>query len=198
MDNKYLNIYQYVTNKLSSDNSGHDINHINRVVNHGLKLLKLYPNADEEVVIIACLVHDVIDRKVVDNQEIAIKELRNFLASENITKIDQIFDIILNMSYSQHKLNYFANNLEGMIVQDSDRLDALGAIGIIRTISYGNQHNRGYDDTIKHFDEKLFLLPDLMNLEHAKKLASEMVAVMEVFYQAYQQENTSLEDILNL
>ena len=78
--------------------------------------------------------------------------------------------------------------LEGKIVQDADRLDAIGAIGIARTFAYGGKHGRSLDSSIEHFHEKLLLLKDMMHTEKAKKLAESRHAFMEEFLKEWDKE----------
>ena len=73
-------------------------------------------------------------------------------------------------------------------MQDADRLDALGAIGIARTFAYGGKHQRSLDDSVKHFYEKLFLLKDEMNTKEAKEMAEERHKFMEEFIEEYKKE----------
>ena len=78
--------------------------------------------------------------------------------------------------------------MEGKIVQDADRLDAIGAIGIARTFAYGGEHGRSLDDSIAHFHEKLLLLKDEMNTETGRRLAEERHAFLLAFLAEYQKE----------
>ena len=78
--------------------------------------------------------------------------------------------------------------MEGQIIQDADRLDAIGAVGIARTFAYGGKHGRTPEGSISHFHEKLLLLRDLMNTQKAKELAEERHAFMEQFLQEWDRE----------
>lgn len=187
-----LNIQSYVKQKLVDDHSGHDMAHIERVVKLVKQILVTEPNANSFIVIASAYLHDVIDEKVVDDGNLAVAQLDDFLKIQPISanSIQMIFDIIENMSYRKNLNNKKILSLEGQIVQDADRLDALGAIGIGRTFYYGgNKHHIMYDPNIpprtalnetnykqpstviNHFYEKLFLLKDLMNTQKGKQLA---------------------------
>ncbi len=183
-------IYNYAKEILKDDTSGHDINHINRCLKTADELLAKYPYANVFVVYTSIIVHDLIDHKLFDNPNQELEKLTIFLESLNVEDIDVIINIITNMSYSLNKPDYFKDNIEGMIVQDCDRIDALGSVGIIRTISYGINKKRDVSESLKHFDEKLFKLPNLMNLEYSKEIANERVKVMRMFYDCYFDEES--------
>ena len=104
-----------------------------------------------------------------------------------VETIEWIVDIINGVSFSHNK-DKVPETLEGKIVQDADRLDAIGAIGIARTFAYGGKHDRSLEDSLKHFDDKLLLLKDLMNTEAAADIASERHAFMEAFLNEYRKE----------
>ncbi|MDO1605714.1 HD domain-containing protein [Lactobacillus sp. YT155] len=185
-------IVKYRNEILANDTSGHSIDHINRVVKLSQKILETEPTADIEIVQIAANVHDVIDEKLVADVELARQDLRDFLTKQklNENQVDQIFFTIDNMSYSKNLENHIELPIEGQIVQDADRLDAIGAIGIGRAFYYGgNKGSKIYDPKIKprtemdhdsyreqgtvinHFYEKLLLLKDQMNTTEGKRLA---------------------------
>ncbi len=95
--------------------------------------------------------------------------------------------IINAVSFSKNKGKH-PETIEGRIVQDADRLDALGAIGIARTFAYGGKHDRSLDSSIEHFHEKLFLLKDMMNTKEAREMAESRHAFMEQFLNEYEDE----------
>lgn len=182
----------YVKSKLANDFSGHDMAHIERVVGLAQKIVPYEPKANAFIVIVSAYLHDIIDEKVVADVNQASVELRDYLNLLRVTRddIENIFAIIENMSYRKNLTHQRTLSLDGQIVQDADRLDAIGAIGIGRTFYYGgNKHNIMYrpsipariaideenyklpNTVINHFYEKLFLLKDMMNTEMAKKLA---------------------------
>ncbi|MCO6545061.1 MAG: HD domain-containing protein [Gilliamella sp.] len=202
-------IQSFVKQKLSNDFSGHDMTHIERVVKLAKKILQHEPKANGFIVIVSAYLHDVIDEKVVADVSQAIMELRDYLTSLKLTdtEIKMIFAIIENMSYRKNLNQKKELSLEGQIVQDADRLDALGAIGIARTFYYGgNKHNIMYDlnisprtsldennykhpnTVINHFYEKLFLLKDMMNTPIAKKLAEPRHHFLVQFVKQFEKE----------
>ncbi|KKP24215.1 MAG: Metal dependent phosphohydrolase [candidate division TM6 bacterium GW2011_GWF2_28_16] len=209
------NIINIVKQTFEKEASGHDWWHIYRVWQTSLKIAE-QEKADLFVVQAAALLHDIADWKFYNgNQDIGPQKAEEILKSlkVNQTVIDSIKDIIKNLSFKgagvKHKK---MPTLEGMIVQDADRLDALGAIGVARTFAYSGYKNRLiYDPNIKpvlhdnennyvkntspainHFYEKLLLLKDLMNTETGKKIAQErhnfMQTYLEQFYKEWNQE----------
>ena len=101
--------------------------------------------------------------------------------------IYKICSIINSVSFSRNH-GKAPDTLEGKIVQDADRLDAIGAIGVARTFSYGGEHGRPMQESIQHFHDKLLRLKDLMNTEQAKALAEERHAFMEAFLRQWDRE----------
>jgi uncharacterized protein len=155
------------------------------------------------VIELAALLHDIADWKLTNNSADGMNIIRNWLSSQqiDIKTIDTICEIIDNVSFKGAGVSSQMHTLEGKIVQDADRIDALGAIGIARTFAYGGakgreMHNpnieptmhQSFDDykknqstTINHFYEKLLLLKDQMNTETAKKIAIERHQFLENF-----------------
>jgi uncharacterized protein len=207
-------IQAFVKQKLANDFSGHDMAHIERVVKLAEQILQHEPKANAFIVIVSAYLHDVIDEKVVADVNQAVIELRDYLILQALTdnEIKMIFDIIENMSYRKNLNQKKELSLEGQIVQDADRLDALGAIGIGRTFYYGgNKHNIMYDPNISprmaldednykrpntvinHFYEKLLLLKDMMNTQTAKKLAEPRHQFLVQFIEQFEKEWTGEE-----
>lgn len=190
--NRLTSIENYVKEKLKNDRSGHDWDHIQRVTKMAFELAEQIPHANKEIVIVASLVHELLDDKVLENiaeeKEALIKRLEclNFVENE----IDTILFIIENVSYRANKAGIFSSLIEGAIVQDADRLDALGAVGIARAFSYGaSVGNAMYSDdnlvdkktTLGHFEDKLFKLEHLMNTEEARAIAVTRTKFMKYF-----------------
>ncbi len=203
------NVKAFVKQKLSHDFSGHDMAHIERVVKLANKILNNQPQANAFIVLMSAYLHDVIDEKVIADVDNAINELQGYLRSLNLTteEMRAIFDIIENMSYRKNLSQQATLSLEGQIVQDADRLDAIGAIGIGRTFYYGgNKHNIMHDPNIlprtklnednykqpntviNHFYEKLFLLKDMMNTQTAKQIAEQRHEILVKFVKQFEQE----------
>ncbi len=183
----------FVKKSLEGEGTGHDWWHIERVRNNAKSMCKS-EKANVFIVDLAVLLHDVGDRKVIhkDDDDYTIAE--NFLKKEKVAPeiIEQVMFIIKHMSFS-HSLDKKAEGYskEFYIVQDADRLDALGAIGIARVFAFGGSRARPLYDPSKqsqkidtkesykkmqsssfhHFYEKILLLKDLMNTNTAKKIA---------------------------
>lgn len=189
---------ELVRKKLFGEASGHDWFHIERVYNLA-KFIAKEEGADTFIVEMAALLHDIDDWKFSRNENL----VEIFLNEIELDKsdIEKITSIINTMSYKGGVVDSTQYSIEGMIVQDADRLDAMGAIGIARAFAYGGNKNRVIYDpsinpmeyknldevknknnhTINHFYEKLLKLKDLMNTETAKKIAHERHEFMEKY-----------------
>ncbi len=190
------------------DATGHDWWHVHRVVQLSLYLAKV-ENADMCIVEPAALVHDVDDWKVsaIPNN---YKNTRQMLEKSGYTKvqIEQIIAVVSEVSFKGAGVNTLPSSIEAMVVQDADRLDAIGAIGIARAFAFGGAKNRsiynpdelptlhksfedyknGRSHTINHFYEKLLLLSERMNTPTAKILADERHRFMETFLEQFYKE----------
>lgn len=200
----------FVQDSLKNAEAGHDWWHILRVWNTTKLILKT-EEADPLVCELAALLHDIADSKFHDGDEqIGPRIAGEFLASIEVEQeiITHVQDIILHMSYkaSLGYVPFHSKELE--IVQDADRLDAIGAIGIARAFHYGGFKNReiynpdipfsknidkeAYKSstapTIQHFYDKLLLLKDKMNTETARKIAEERHRFMKEFLQHFYDE----------
>ncbi|TXB66946.1 HD domain-containing protein [Vicingus serpentipes] len=194
---------QYVKSFHQNEATGHDWFHINRVNNLAKKISNKEGGDLFKVELIA-LLHDVADHKLNDGDEkIGLKNVEDFLLSINIegNLIIDILSDIENISFKGAGVEQKELSLEGMIVQDADRIDAIGAIGIARTFAYGGNKNRMIYDpesnpemhtdfvkyksskapTINHFYEKLLLLKDRLNTSSAKEIAEKRHQFMEMF-----------------
>lgn len=198
-------IIEFVKKELNNDNSGHDFNHTKRVVNNAYKILK-EEKANEKIVITSCYLHDIVDDKLFSDTSFQIEKVRGLLNSLNYT-IDEIKEIIYIITNISYRKSTTLDSINAMIVRDADRLDAIGAIGIIRTIEYGNSHNRKfYDDnnlkyennrysfnessdtTLSHFYDKLLKLYDLMHTDAGKKLAKKRAEFLKIFLDEFYEE----------
>lgn len=200
----------FVKNELQHAEGGHDWFHIARVYKNAL-LISESENVDKMIVSLGALLHDIADSKFHNNDEtIGPKKARQFLNSQNISEetIDHVVKIIENISFKGGNKNQEFHSKELDVVQDADRLDALGAIGIARTFNYGGFKNRKLYDpeikpnlnmssseykasdapTINHFYEKLLLLKDRMNTETGRKIAEERHVFMETFLKQFYAE----------
>ncbi len=204
-DQLIQNTISFVKKELENAEGGHDWFHIQRVFNT-TRLLSKYEKVNILVVELAALLHDIADPKFHQGNESIGPELaKKFLQSQQVDKsvIDHVVNIIQHMSFKnsleKNKAPFTSKELE--VVQDADRLDAIGAIGIARTFNYGGFKNRAMYDpnippnpnmtkeeykaskapTINHFYEKLLLLKDRMNTETGKKLALQRHQFMEAY-----------------
>lgn len=201
--NNYLfeKVSSYIKEKFKNDYSGHDYYHSLRVYKLATSICN-EENADLEIVQLAALLHDVDDYKLFGGSVGNYTNAENFLKSINIphSKIQSICEIIASISFKGTDTK-IPDSLEGKIVQDADRLDAIGAIGIARAFAYGGSKNRSIyipsekphenmnfeeyskleGTTINHFYEKLLKLENLMNTNTGKTLAKSRHKYMEDF-----------------
>ncbi|UFU01255.1 HD domain-containing protein [Radiobacillus kanasensis] len=192
-------IQDYVYNKFIKDGSGHDYYHMKRVAILAKKIAKL-EHADEFVTEAAGWLHDVDDRKLTDSPEAAREERDQFLVKMGVDSSTRqaIEAAIQDVSFSKGKV---PNTLEGKIVQDADRMDAIGAIGIARTFAYGGSRGRTIHSelpeeketaSIQHFYDKLLLLKEMMHTDAAKQMAKDRHAFMETFLRQFLEEWNAL------
>ena len=168
-------------NSLFKDNAdGHDVNHTLRVHKNAMKIAASYPDTNKMIIALAALLHDVDDHKLFNTKD--NMNARKFLLEHNISDemIEEICEVINSVSFSKNR-GKRPNTLEGKIVQDADRLDAIGAIGIARTFAYGGKNKRSLESSLQHFDDKLLLLKDEMNTKEAKRIAEERHEYMVSF-----------------
>lgn len=200
----------FVKEKLDNAEGGHDWFHIERVYKNSILIAK-EEDCDIMVVKLGALLHDIADSKFYDGDEtIGPKTARAFLESENVFEetINHVINIIENISFKGGNFENKFSSKELEIVQDADRLDAIGAIGIARTFNYGGFKNRALYNpsiapnlnmskeeyknsdapTLNHFYEKLLLLKDKMNTATGKKIALERHQYMENFLSQFYAE----------
>ena len=198
---------RYVRNKFENEYSGHDYFHTLRVFKMATRIAEC-EGAKVEIVQLAALLHDVDDRKISPETYESQANAREFLISNGVDKdtIELICRIIREISFGSN--NSTPSTLEGQCVQDADRLDAIGAIGIARAFAYGGNHNRhmyhpdikpnlnmtkeeyvkSESTTINHFYEKLFKLTALMNTKTAIQIAEAREAYMKEFVAEFMDE----------
>ena len=166
---------------------GHDAAHTMRVYQNAMQIADDEPECDREIVALAALLHDADDPKLFQTENLA--NARSFLQAHRVSadRIERICDVIRAVSFSRNQGQSPAT-IEGRIVQDADRLDALGAIGIARTFAYGGQHGRPLASSVQHFHDKLLRLRDGMHTETAKALAAGRHAFLEAFLQELNEE----------
>lgn len=200
---------EYVQSEFARDSSGHDWWHIVRVRKTALALCK-QEGADVYTVELAALLHDLDDWKLSPSAGGRPVRAEAWLRQMGVepARAEHICEIIAGLSFKGALVETPMRTLEGQIVQDADRLDAIGAIGIARAFAYGGHKGRLLYDpasppqrhasfeqyqnsgsaTINHFYEKLLLLKDRMNTPTAKKIAAERHAYMEQFLEQFLRE----------
>ncbi|MFK8004793.1 MAG: HD domain-containing protein [Saprospiraceae bacterium] len=200
----------YVKSELENAEGGHDWWHIYRVWKTA-KQIAASETVDQQVVELGALLHDIADSKFHDGDEtVGPRKANDFLTSIGVDQktIDHVILIIQNISFGGGNFEKKFHSLELAVVQDADRLDALGAIGIARTFNYGGFKNRAIYDpnippqlnmtkaeykkstapSINHFYEKLLLLKDRMNTPTGKKMAEQRHQFMETYLDQFYQE----------
>ena len=198
---------RYVRDKFENEYSGHDYFHTLRVFKMATRIAEC-EGAKVEIVQLAALLHDVDDRKISPDTYESQANAREFLISNGVDEdtIELICRVIREISFGAN--NSVPSTLEGQCVQDADRLDAIGAIGIARAFAYGGNHNRhmyhpdikpnlnmtkeeyvkSESTTINHFYEKLFKLTALMNTKTAIQIAEAREAYMKEFVAEFMDE----------
>lgn len=200
-------VAEHIKAKFASESSGHDWHHINRVWKLA-RQIGAREGANQEVVELGALVHDIADWKFHHGDDsVGPREAERLLREEGAAAevIHQVVDIVATISFKGAGVCTEMRTLEGKCVQDADRLDAIGAIGIARCFAYGGHAGRlMYDPdvppemhataeaykaakghSLNHFYEKLFLLKDRMNTESGKAMAEERHRVMEQFVESF-------------
>ncbi|WP_101844042.1 HD domain-containing protein [Halobacillus sp. Marseille-P3879] len=191
-------VNNYITRQFANDPTGHDYNHMKRVAEWS-RLIALDEGADPFTAELSGWVHDIGDAKLFQDTDAAYQELDDFLKSLNVN-VDQrevVFAIIRDISFSKGRI---PDSIEGKIVQDADRLDALGAIGIARTFAYGGMHNQLiYHEeeqkltSIQHFYDKLLKLSQGMHTRKARQEAEQRHIFMKKYLEQFFKEWNSIE-----
>jgi len=200
----------FVKNELTGAEGGHDWWHIYRVWQLARKIAA-EENANLFVVNLGALLHDIADAKFFDGDEtVGPKKAAEFLHSLRVSEkiINKVLNIIRFVSFKNRNDKPEENSIELQIVQDADRLDAMGAIGIARAFNYGGfkkreiynpeippnlkmskaEYKKGQSPTINHFYEKLLLLKDTMHTQTGKQIARDRHLFMEQFLQEFYAE----------
>ncbi|MBK9290835.1 MAG: HD domain-containing protein [Bacteroidetes bacterium] len=210
MNKRIAETIVWVKKRLESAESGHDWWHIQRVYRMAMQLAE-QTGADAEIVGLAALLHDLTDSKLTDRPAQMEAEIEAFLRQQHVsqTSIAHIMFIIRNMSFRHASVFSGEKSVEFQVVQDADRLDAMGAIGIARAFSYGGYKKRPFmnynsraeaekyfmegsfdSSTIGHFYEKLFRLKEMMNTDAARRMAEErhnfMLIWLDRFYEEWE------------
>ena len=198
----------YVKSILENESSGHDYWHTIRVFNLATTLQKI-DGGSLKIIQLSALLHDVDDYKIFGDNAKTLQNANKFLNENNVSEeeIKHINNIINSISFKGIDTK-IPETIEGKIVQDADRLDAIGAIGIARTFAYGGnkgrtihipnckhkenmtkeEYEKNESTTINHFYEKLLLLEDMMNTSYAKELAHKRTEYMKEFLNEFYNE----------
>ncbi|WP_240973063.1 HD domain-containing protein [Flammeovirga yaeyamensis] len=200
----------FIEQKFKGEGTGHDWQHIYRVWKSA-ELIASTEDCDKYIVSLAALLHDIADHKFYDGDLLeGSRQTKQWLkdAGADVDTIEKVADIVKRVSYKGAGVKDEMPSIEGQVVQDADRLDAIGAIGIARAFAYGgSKHRLLYDpeeihemhqsfdayhksesSTIAHFYEKLLLLKERMHTESAKKIAEKRHQVMENFLEQFYAE----------
>lgn len=213
MEQLVQNATKFIKEVFQNDFSGHDFFHSMRVYRTAMKIAEA-EHADMQVVALAALLHDVDDRKLSPMTAEKKENAARFMRSQNVpeSEIRQVCQIIDEVSFKGTD-SVRPSTPEGKCVQDADRLDALGAIGIARTFAHGGSHNRAIYDpelpprtamnqaqyysskstSLNHFYEKLFLLEGMMNTETGKAIARKRTQYMQQFVDEFLNEWDGLD-----
>ncbi|MBD8388689.1 HD domain-containing protein [Dysgonomonas sp. BGC7] len=194
-ENILIKAQEYIKETFLKEGTGHDYYHIERVVINSRKILQT-EQADSFLVELAAWLHDLGDHKLHNGLDKSEELINAFLKSLLVDRstIDRVVKIVSQVSFSKGNK---PSSIEAEIVQDADRLDAIGAIGIARCFAYGGSKNRilyspdekeKEKSSIQHFYDKLFKLKDLMNTESAKLIAAKRHSFMEEYITEFYRE----------
>ncbi|TMW70366.1 HD domain-containing protein [Alteribacter natronophilus] len=203
-----LETEKMVRDQLQEEQTGHDWFHIDRVTRNAAAIAEA-ENADVFVVTLAALLHDLADDKVVDDETEALQDIEDWLTGKGVAETDvrHVMKIIQTISFKGGN-GQALESLEAKVVQDADRLDAIGAVGIARCFVYSGskgspmygpdikaresmtkeEYRKGKSTAVNHFYEKLLKLRDLMNTRRGYELADERHKFMETFLEQFYRE----------
>ena len=177
---------EYIKALLANDFGGHDADHSMRVYHNANMIAEKEPGCNRLIVSLAALLHDADDHKLfkTENNENARAFLKKHMNAE---QIEYICEVIIGISFSKNR-GVRPKTLEGKIVQDADRLDAIGAIGIARTFAFGGERRRPLSDSVQHFYDKLLHLKSEMNTEEGMRIAEFRHDLMVQFLEELEKE----------
>lgn len=197
----------FMQDKFSVEGTGHDWWHIWRVWNAAKHIAEKEQNGNTTVIELAALLHDIADHKFHNgDHSVGAQKAREWLESISVDEeiIDAVCDIIPKVSYSGSGGKKNMTTIEGMIVQDADRIDAIGAIAVARVFQYGGHkarqiyipkediaesaEERRAESGIQHFHDKLLKLRGLLNTESAKTIALSRHQYMQQYLQQFENE----------
>ncbi|MDP4083525.1 MAG: HD domain-containing protein [Bacillota bacterium] len=200
---------EYVQNEMGSDSTGHDWFHVDRVRKNALMIWKEEQAGDPFIIEMAALLHDISDEKLNSSTDIGQEKLDAFLQKATLSNLEKIHinQIIKTISFKGGQ-KVELSSVEAKIVQDADRLDAIGSIGIARAFAYGGkkgqpiydpnisirnemsleEYRNGKSTSIHHFYEKLLKLKDLLHTKTARKMAERRHQTMQLFLDEFFKE----------
>ena len=183
---------EYIAALFRDNAGGHDAAHTLRVYRTAMMIARREGGCDLRIVALSALLHDADDHKLFKTENNA--NARAFLDGQGVDaeSAERIIRAVNAVSFSRNR-GRRPDTPEGRIVQDADRLDAIGAVGIARTFAFGGEHGRSLDDSIRHFHEKLLLLKDEMNTPTGRALAEERHRFMLRFLDEYARETEDAE-----
>ncbi len=177
----------YITTLFQGNGDGHDLAHSLRVYHNAMMIAQMEGQGEEEAVALSALLHDCDDHKLFHTENNA--NARCFLQQEGLSeeRIEEICRNINSVSFSKNR-GRVPETIEGKIVQDADRLEAIGAIGIARCFQFGGSHGRSLENSIEHFYDKLLLVSKELNTPSAKKMAEKRDKLMQDFLKEWGEE----------
>ena len=177
----------YITTLFQGNGDGHDLAHSLRVYHNAMMIAQMEGQGEEEVIALSALLHDCDDHKLFHTENNA--NARNFLQQEGLSeeRIEEICKNINSVSFSKNR-GKVPETIEGKIVQDADRLEAIGAIGIARCFQFGGSHGRSLENSIEHFYEKLLLISKELSTPSARKMAEKRDKLMQDFLKEWGEE----------
>ncbi len=182
-------LHDLIQSRFINDESGHDFDHIQRVVNHTTLFLASDDVADPFITLAIAYLHDVYDHKIqkVDNVELA---LLDFMANTDIDYFGKETMIAKGASQIGFSIRHSVKDklYEAHLVSDADYMDAIGSYALIRTFQYGILHDHSVDQMVEHLPEKLLLLKDLMFSPVAQEMATKRHQLLLDFYELYQED----------
>ncbi|UKZ80325.1 hypothetical protein TrVFT333_008083 [Trichoderma virens FT-333] len=195
-------VTDYIKVYMANYDPSHDYSHIKRVVHLAQTIQAQVPNTNRDIVTLAALMHDVGDRKYLkpgeDASRMIFTALTSLGAEEDLA--EKIQTICLGVSYSSEikdlarVQNLIKQHPELAVVQDADRLDAIGAVGIGRAFTFGGAKGRGLGDSIGHFEEKLLKLETMMKTDVGREMARERTERMRLMQEWWRQETEGVEE----
>ncbi|KAL7929632.1 hypothetical protein V8C35DRAFT_314835 [Trichoderma chlorosporum] len=194
-------VTDYIKVYMANYDPSHDYSHIKRVVHLAQTIQAQVPNTNRDIVTLAALLHDVGDRKYLKPGEDASRMIYTALTSLGASEelAEKVQAICLGVSYSSeikdlaHVQNLIKQHPELAVVQDADRLDAIGAVGIGRTFTFGGAKGRQLGDSIRHFEEKLVKLETMMKTDVGREMARERTERLRLMQEWWRQETEGIE-----